>query len=78
MDTRTRIKTVITAENTTLKKIIEEINARHPDEPTTAQNITNNLARKTIRFDDVIEMMDILHYDVIFRSRKDEKEYYLY
>lgn len=75
MDTRTRIKTVIAAENTTLKNIIEKINARHPDEPTTAQNITNKLARKTIRFDEVSEMMDILEYDVIFRSRKDGKEY---
>ncbi len=75
MDTRTRIKTVIAAENTTLKNIIEEINARHPDEPTTAQNITNKLARKTIRFGEVSEMMDILEYDVIFRSRKDGKEY---
>ncbi len=75
MDTRTRIKTVIAAENTTLKNIIEEINARHPDEPTTAQNITNKLARKTIRFDEVSEMMDILEYDVIFRSQKDGKEY---
>ncbi len=75
MDTRTRIKTVIAAENTTLKNIIEEINARHPDETTTAQNITNKLARKTIRFDEVSEMMDILEYDIIFRSRKDGKEY---
>lgn len=75
MDTRTRIKTVIAAENTTLKNIIEEINARHPDETTTAQNITNKLARKTIRFDEVSEMLDILEYDVIFRSRKDGKEY---
>ena len=51
------------------------MNSRHPDEPTTAQNITNKLARKTIRFDEVSEMMDILQYDVIFRSRKDGKEY---
>lgn len=75
MDTRTRIKTVIAAEGTTLKNIIEEINARHPDETTTAQNITNKLARKTIRFDEVSEMMDILEYDVIFKSRRDGKEY---
>lgn len=75
MDSRTRIKTVITAEGTTLKNIVEEINARHPDDTTTAQNITNKLSRKTIRFDEVSEMMDILEYDVIFRSRKDGKEY---
>ena len=75
MDSRTRIKTVITAEGTTLKNIINEMNARHPEETTTAQNITNKLSRKTIRFDEVSEMMDIIEYDVIFRSRKDGKEY---
>ena len=75
MESRKRIKTVIAAEGTTLKNIVDEMNNRHQDEPTTAQNITNKLARKTIRFDEVSEMMDILEYDVIFRSRKDGKEY---
>lgn len=75
MESRKRIKTVIAAEGTTLKNIVDEMNSRHPDEPTTAQNITNKLARKTIRFDEVSEMMDIIGYDVIIRSRKDGKEY---
>lgn len=75
MDTRTRIKTVITAENTTLKNIVEEINARHPEDTTTAQNITNKLARKTIRFDEVAELLDVLGYDIVIRSRTTGKEY---
>ena len=74
-DTRTRIKTVITAEGQTLKNIVDELNNRHPDDTTTAQNITNKLARKTIRFDEVAEIMDILDYDVILRNRKTGKEY---
>lgn len=74
-DSRTRIKTVITAEGTTLKNVVEEINRRHPEDTTTAQNITNKLARKTIRFDEVSEIMDILDYDIILRSRKNGKEY---
>ena len=75
MDSRTRIKMVITAEKTTLKKVMEEFNARHPDKLTTPQAITNKLAKKTIRFDEVVEIMDILGYDVIFRSKKDNSEY---
>ena len=47
-DTRARIKTVLAAEQTTLKQIVERINERHPEKPTTAQNVTNKLARKTI------------------------------
>lgn len=74
-DSRTRLKTVITAEGTTLKNVVEEINRRHPEDTTTAQNITNKLARKTIRFDEVSEIMDILDYDVILRNRKTGKEY---
>ena len=74
-DSRTRVKTVITAEGTTLKNVVEEINRRHPEDTTTAQNITNKLARKTIRFDEVSEIMDILDYDVILRNRKTGKEY---
>lgn len=75
MDTRARIKTIITAESSTLKNIIEEYNARHPEHPTTAQNMTNKLARQTIRFDEVAEIADILGYDVVFRNRENKKEY---
>lgn len=75
MDTRTRIKTVITAENTTLKNLIEELNKRHPKDKTTAQNVTNKLARKTIRFDEVAELLDVLGYDLVIRSRTTGKEY---
>lgn len=75
MDTRTRIKTVITAENTTLKNIVEELNAKHPEDTTTAQNVTNKLARKTIRFDEVAELLDVLGYDIVIRSRTTGKEY---
>ena len=52
-NTRSRIKTVIAAEQTTLKDVVTIMNERHPDDTTTPQNITNKLARKTIRFDEV-------------------------
>lgn len=72
---RTRIKTVMAAENITLKNIVEKINSRNPEHTTTAQNITNKLARNTIRFGEVEEIMDILGYDVIFRHRQTGKEF---
>lgn len=74
-DTRARIKTVIAAEQTTLKDIINIMNEKHPNDQTTSQNVTNKLARKTIRFDEVSEIMDILNYDVIFRNRDTKDEY---
>lgn len=75
MDSRTRIKTVITAENTTLKNITDELNSKHPDKSITAQSITNKLSRKTIRFDEVTEIMNILGYDIVFRNRTTGREY---
>ncbi len=74
-DTRSRIKSVLASEGKTLKEVIQTINIRHPENTTTAQNITNKLARKTIRFDEVSEIMDILGYDVIFRCRDDNSEF---
>ncbi|MBR1634352.1 MAG: hypothetical protein IJ682_04720 [Lachnospiraceae bacterium] len=71
MDTRARIKSVLAAENTTLKSLVGRVNERHPEKPTTAQNVTNKMAKRTIRFDEVSEMMDILGYDVVIRRRTD-------
>ena len=74
-NTRTRIKTVITAESQTLKNIVDELNIRHPSKSKTAQNLSNKLSRKTIRFDEVAEIMDILGYDIVLRNRKTGKEF---
>ena len=73
-DTRARIKTVIAAEQTTLKDVVNIMNEKHPDDTTTPQNVTNKLARKTSRFDEVSVIMDIMNYDIIFRSRTAGKE----
>ena len=45
-DTRSRIKSVLASEGKTLKEVIQTNNIRHPENTTTAQNITNKLARK--------------------------------
>jgi len=74
-NTRTRIKTVITAESQTLKNIVDELNIRHPGKSKTAQNLSNKFSRKTIRFDEVAEIMDILGYDIVLRNRKTGKEF---
>ena len=45
------------------------MNERHPDEPTTQQNLTNKLARETIKFSEVMEIADILEHDIVFKKR---------
>lgn len=50
----------------TLKEVVEKMNTNHPDTPTTAQNITNKLARETIKFSEVVEIAELLGYSVEF------------
>lgn len=70
--TRTKIKTFLASNGTTLTDVVKVMNERHPDEPTTQQNITNKLARETIKFTEVMEIADILGYDLVFKkTRKD-------
>ena len=70
---RTKIKTFLAANGVTLTDVIKIMNERHPDEPTTQQNITNKLARQTIKFTEVMEIADILEYDIIFQKRTGNK-----
>ena len=53
--TRQKIKSFLAMNGYTLKEVVEKMNTNHPDTPTTAQNITNKLARETIKFSEVVE-----------------------
>ena len=66
---RAKIKAFLAANGVTLTDVIKTMNERHPDEPTTQQNITNKLARETIKFSEVMEIADILGYDIVFKKR---------
>lgn len=68
--TRQKIKSFLAMNGFTLKEVVEKMNELHPEEPTTAQNITNKLARETIKFTEVVEIADILGYSVEFIPKK--------
>ena len=44
--TRQKIKSFLAMNGITIKEVIKKMNELHPDNPTTAQNITNKLARE--------------------------------
>lgn len=67
--TRTKIKSFLASNGITLTDVVKAMNERHPDNPTTQQNITNKLARETIKFTEVMEIADILGYDIVFKKR---------
>ena len=64
--TRKMIKKLLSDCDITLKEVVTEMNKRHPEDPTTPQNITNKLARQTIKFKEVMEIADIVGYEVKF------------
>lgn len=64
--TRQKIKSFLAMNGYTLKEVVERMNELHPDEPTTAQNITNKIARETIKFTEVMEIAEICGYSLEF------------
>lgn len=68
--TRQKIKAFLAMNGYTLKEVVEKMNELHPNEPTTAQNITNKIARETIKFTEVVEIAEICGYSLEFIPQK--------
>lgn len=62
------IKRFLKERNETLVHAVELMNANHPDEKTTSQNLTNKLMRNTIKFSEVMEIADVLGYEICFQE----------
>lgn len=70
---RNEIKSFIAQSGWTLTDIVKEMNVRHPDdEQTTTQNISNKLARATIKYNEVKEIADIIGYRIDWVKRDGE------
>jgi hypothetical protein len=70
MDIKQQIKEYLANENTSLTSVVNMINAINPpDQQTTVQNINNKLSRGTIKYSEVLEIADVLGYDVIWKKR---------
>lgn len=63
MGIREDIKALLAHENVTMQSIAEKLN-------TSVQNLSNKLRSRTIRFEDVREIADLLGYDIEFKKRK--------
>lgn len=70
-EVRNRIKTLLASEGITLTDLVNEYNKIHPDKQITRQNLTNKLARQTLQYKEVVELVEVLGYDVEFIKRKD-------
>lgn len=55
------IKAIIAQNGLTLTEVVNRMNLqRNPDEQTTVQNISNKLARGTIKFSEVLEIASVI------------------
>ena len=63
MSIREDIKVLLAQENITMQWVAAKLN-------TSVQNLSNKLRSKTIKFEQVRQLADILGYDIEFKKRK--------
>ena len=61
---RNEIKSYIAKSGMTLTDIVAEYNKTH--EPTTTQNISNKLSRGTIKYQEIVDMAEIMGFKIIW------------
>lgn len=65
MDVKSELKSIIAKKASTLKKVCELIEQRK-NQKVLPNNITNKLRRKTIKFEEVQDILDVLGYHIEF------------
>jgi hypothetical protein len=71
MDIKQQIKEYLNKKNTTLTNVVNIINSfKSKEEQTTVQNVNNKLTRGTIKYSEVLEIAQILGYDIIWQEQK--------
>ncbi|CCL55392.1 hypothetical protein [Clostridioides difficile] len=70
-DLRKEIKLYLVNADKTLASVVNEMNARHPDKPTTPQNINNKITRGTLKYEEAKEIADIIGYKIKWIKKDD-------
>lgn len=65
MDVRSELKSIIAKKASTLKKVCEDIELTK-NYKISPNNITNKLRRKTIKFEEIQEILNVLGYHIEF------------
>lgn len=65
---RNLIKLLATAEGRTLTRLKVDINHKY-NKSDSLENLTNKLRNKTIKVTELLEVFDILDYDVVIRKK---------
>ena len=71
-DLKKELKSQMALKGITFTQVIEEMNNRRSkDNQTTIQNINNKITRGTIKYSDVLEILDILSLKVVWLPKED-------
>lgn len=65
---KNEIKAQITRSGHTMTKLVELLNQKY-GKKTTVQNISNKLTRETISYKEILEIADVLGYEIIWKEK---------
>jgi len=65
------IKVKILQKGLTMTKLVELLNGKH-NKNTTVQNISNKLTRETIQYKEILEIADVLGYEIRWVDKDDK------
>ncbi len=69
MSIRNEIKSVIVREGTTMGDVLERLKEKH-GWSSSLPNLTAKLCRESIRYKEVIELADVLGYEIVWQKRR--------
>ena len=69
MNIRNEIKAHIVQEGTTMSEIVRKLSVVH-GWSASVPNLSDKLKRGTLRYSEVIELADVLDYDIIWKKRR--------
>lgn len=67
---KNEIKAQIARSGYTMTQLVDAINKRY-NRATTVQNLSNKLSRGTIQYKEIIEIAEILDYELIWKKKTD-------
>jgi hypothetical protein len=74
IDIKQQIKEVLLEKNITMTDLVNFINRNKPDkEKTSLQSLNNKLTRGTIKYSEILEIAQVLDYDIIWKNNSNIK-----
>ena len=70
---KNEIKSKITLSGYTMTQLVELLNKKY-NKHTTVQNLSNKLTRETISHKEILEIADVLGYDIIWAAKQDNMQ----